>query len=147
MTYKPKVYTASKIPHFVLWRKLKEDPDWDFVEWTASWVDHLEIGKENADGPIDNRTFRNAWIANINDVRRSDLVLLYCGHENALKGALVEAGAALSLGTPVVTVGLGPEHSWAFHSLVTRCQTLRDAREHLFRYTVLIPQKRRSENE
>ena len=147
MSYRPRVYTASKIPHYVLWRKLKEDEAWNFVDWTASWVDHPEIGKENDGEEITDRTFRLAWIANINDVRDSDFVLLYCGQEGALKGALIEAGCAIGMNMPVIAVGLPAEHSWAFHPLVTRCASLKEARLHLFRFTVMIPKKRRAEHD
>jgi hypothetical protein len=148
MSYRPRVYTASKIHHYTLWRKMKEDPDWNFVDWTASWVEHKDIGKENDGEAIDDRVFRHAWIANINDVRDSDFVLLYCGKENGLKGALIEAGAAIGMNCPVVAVGLPESHSWALHPLVWRFPSLAEARLYLFRFTVMIPKKqRKSENE
>lgn len=126
---------------------MREDPEWDFVDWTASWVSHPDIDRDSLGEPIEDLVFRKAWIDNIHDVHSSDFVLLYSGKENALRGALIETGAAIGIGCPVIAVGLTPDHSWAFHPLVTRCDSLREARLHLFKFTVMIPRKRRDANE
>jgi hypothetical protein len=142
--YKPKVYTASKIHHHLLWKKMKEDIDWDFVEWTATWVEHPMIGNEAAGDPIDDAVFVDAWSQNIWDVRRSDFVLLYAGGSNALKGALIEAGCALGIGLQVLAVGLTSEHSWAFHPAVKCFPNLVGARQHLYKFTTMVPPNRRT---
>lgn len=136
--YKPKVYTASNIPHFKLWQNLYDDPEWMFCEWTASWVTHPDIENEVNQQEISGDVFRQAWLDNLRDIKASDFLLLYSGGE-ALRGALVEAGSALGLGITVVAVGLPNGHSWAFHPGVVTHSSLRSAREYLYRFTVMIP--------
>lgn len=137
--YKPKVYTASKIHHHLLWQKMKQDIDWDFIEWTASWVDHPDIPNEQSGEDILPTVFRDAWMANIADVRRSDFILLYSGGEEALRGALIEAGAGMAYGLNIVAVGVAESHSWTFHPQVVRMKTLREARDYLYRFTTMVP--------
>jgi hypothetical protein len=141
--YKPKVYTASKLRHHLLWKKMREDIDWDFVEWTASWVDHPEIGNEMSGEEIAGSVFLQAWSQNIYDVRRSDFLLLYSGGENALRGALIEAGCALGIGLQVLAVGVPPDHTWTFHPAVKCFSSLVGARQHLYRFTTMVPPNRK----
>jgi hypothetical protein len=140
--YKPKVYTASKPHHFKLWQHMHADPDWSFIEWTASWVTHPEIEKEVNQGDISPETFRAAWVDNIRDVKESDFLLLYSGGE-VLRGALVEAGCAIGLGIPVLAVGLPADHSWAMHPGVVGFSSIKATREYLYRYTVMVPSARK----
>jgi hypothetical protein len=141
--YKPKVYTASKIHYHLLWQKMKEDMDWDFVQWTASWVDHPDIPNEMEGEEILDSIFREAWIANIKDVKDSDFVLVYSRSGESLKGALVECGCALGLGITVLAVGLPEEHSWTHHPGVVRFPSLKEARQYLYRFTTMIPAAKR----
>ena len=134
--YKPKIYTASKLHHATLWRSLREDPDWDFADFTARWVDfaeELEHDQLTAD------LFREAWIHDVNDIKISDFVLLYAGGELGLKGALVEVGVGLGIGLTIVTVGLPPDHTWSYHPLVRSFPSLREARLYLYRFTTMVP--------
>jgi hypothetical protein len=141
--YRPKVYGASKIHHAKLWRTLRNDPEWDFVDWTANWIDHPDL--EEGQDPIwpSDETFRAAWIANINDVKIADFLLLYAGGEAGLKGALIECGAAIGLGIPVIAVRIDTMHSWANHPGVIRVPTLVEARTYLYRFTTMVPPTRR----
>ena len=141
--YKPKVYTASKLRHIRLWRTLYDDADWNFVEWTASWVkDHAALAEANGE-PVTSRQYQDGWVDNINDVKKSDFLLLYSGQENALRGALIEAGVAIAQGIPVLTVSVPLDHTWVFHPLVRCFSSLREARNHLYRYTTMAPPNRK----
>jgi hypothetical protein len=148
-TYRPKVYTASKLHHYVLWKKMRDDMDWDFVDFTASWVDFptnaAEVGHLDTDDPEQPSAadFRDGWLKNIADIKRADFVLLYAGRENALKGALVECGVAIGLGIPVLAVGITSEHTWTYHPLVHRFSSLREARQYLYRFTTMIPKRKK----
>lgn len=140
MTYKPKVYTASTLSRLPLWLSLREDPDWEFVQWTASWPLALKGRGETKD----QAELRAAWSLNIYEIRHSDFVLLY-GRDQGLRGALVECGAALAYGIRVITVGLHEEHTWSFHPQVTRCYNLDLARNFLRQYTIMVPPKSHKE--
>jgi hypothetical protein len=140
MTYRPRVYGASKLSTWRLWLTLREDSDWAFVDWTASWP--LKVDQEESAGP---QEFGIAWETDLREIRSSDFVMLV--YDEGIKGALVEAGMAMGIGTRVITVGLPAEHTWSYHPLVTRCYDLVSARNMLFKYTILIPKKKVPTNE
>lgn len=152
MYYLPKVYTASKISHAGLWKSLadqtkRESFAWSHVEFTARWpyMAHLEAS------PVERLTpaqFSHCWTMDLQDVARSDFVLLYAGElerklsdmpygedSDVLRGALVEAGAALALGKRVVSVGLDESHTWSHHPLSLRLDTLERARLFFLQYS------------
>lgn len=132
ISYRPRVYTASKLFHSSLWIDLYDDPAWSFIEWTARWPRLVDL--ERTATPAD---FGHFWAMDIQDVQRSDFVLLLGGiHEDALRGALVEAGAAIALGKIVVAVHLSPHHSWSFHPLVVRLDSLDEALKFFQRYAI-----------
>ena len=141
MKYRPKVYTASRLDRAPLWHSLTIDPDWDFVEWTASWI-HCPWVTGAAEGPPDYLTL---WSADILDVKRSDFTIVL--GDEGLRGALIEAGCSIGNGIRVLAVEVDPDHSWTHHSLVTRLDSLEEARMYLFRYTIMIPRRRRMEDE
>lgn len=145
--YKPKVYTASKLHHRPLWLKLREDPDWDFVQWTATWVNSLDVMAElqGRDVAIDDYTV--GWSQNIRDVRASDFILLYGGSHDALRGALIEAGAAIACGITVITVALDANHNWAYHPGVRNYSSFRDARAYLYKFVTMVPRSRQSKTQ
>jgi len=97
---------------------------------------HLEDPSAPAPLPAD---FGHFWTIDIQDVRRSDFVLLW-GMDEGLKGALVECGAALGLGKMVVAIGLPESHTWSFHPLVVRVASLESARRFFKHYANLGPQ-------
>jgi len=139
--YKPKVYTASKINYQKLWLSLREDPDWDFVDWTASWVESVYLQAEIDSGLVTDEMFREAWTQNVYDIRKSDFLLIYSRAGEALKGALVEAGVALGNGIDVIAVGLPTEHNWCYYPSVRVIPSLREARQYLYRFTAMIPKR------
>lgn len=135
MTYRPKVYTASRLDRWQLWRALTLDPDWSFCQFTSSWPAKIAQGLEETSTPLD---FANHWSTDIYEIKNSDFVLLW-GRDDGLRGALVECGAAIGFGLKVVTVGLPDSHTWSYHPLVKRCENLIAARLYLFQFTVMVP--------
>lgn len=135
MNYRPKVYTASKLRHAPLWKTLREE--WPEIDFTARWVDHAE--KEKATTPTG---FAHFWTMDIQDVQRSDFVLLLStpADDGLLHGALVECGVALGLGKRVINVG-ECRTSWTNHPLVYSIPTLELARDFFSLFTVIPPRR------
>ena len=142
--YRPRVYTASVLGEYKMWQVFAEDPEWAFCKFTASWPfkAHLEFDTEN---PVGADTLRDAWQTNVAEIKDSDFVLLYARLAKVppLRGALVECGVAIAEGIRVIAVGLDPEHTWGTHHLVIHTATLREARDYLLRYTVMVPPRTR----
>lgn len=105
--YRPKVYGASKLKHAPLWQGLRMT--WQDIEWTARWPDLVG-------GVEDNDNFaREFWRHDVQDVMRSDCVLLYSQPDDRLRGALVEAGVGIALGKHVIVVGENPDYgTWQY---------------------------------
>lgn len=112
-----KVYTASKLYHAEMWRTLHIDG----VEFTARWP-RLHVGTV----PDDARYAKIFWMHDEEDVRASDVVLVYAEPKDKLRGALVEAGMAIALGKDVIVVG---EHddfgTWQYHPLVHKAKDMK----------------------
>src|SRR5215831_452222 len=132
--YKPRVYAASKLHHYPLWIALRSDPQWGHVEWTASWPDKLNAGLEETSTPAH---FADHWAQDIREVRESDFVLIQ--YDEGLRGALVEAGAALAFGHRVIAVHFPAGDTWTYHPLVIRVFDLEFARNCLYKYTTMVP--------
>lgn len=117
-----KVYTASKLKHAPLWNRLFEE--WEEVHLHARWF-RLHVGT-TPDAPCYAKVF---WQHDLEDVSEADAVLVYAEKEDKLRGALVEAGMAIALGTPVIVVGEHEDYgTWQYHPLVYRVDTLEHAR-------------------
>ncbi len=117
-----KIYTASKLIHAGLWRELVET--WTEIEFTARWpVKHVGTVP---DDPSYARVF---WEHDLEDVSKSDGVLLYAEKGDHLRGGLVEAGMAIALGKFVIVVGDHPDYgTWQYHPRVHRAANLDAAR-------------------
>jgi hypothetical protein len=141
--YKPKVYVASRLSEHKMWQVFANDDDWRFCKFTASWPWKAHLEWEAAEPP-DSSILREAWQTNVREILDSDFVLLYARLAPSLKGALVECGVALGAGIRIVAVGLDLEHTWGQHHLVINVPTLKEARNYLLRYTVMVPPRGRS---
>lgn len=110
---RPAIYTASKTKHAAKWRKLRADG----VNVISTWIDEAESGQT-----ID---FKDLWRRCVTEAAKCDALLLYVENGEELKGALVEVGAALAMGTPVFLVGQpGASGTWPAHELVHPCETV-----------------------
>lgn len=122
---KIKVYTASCLHHASLWRDLVKT--WPEIEFTARWPFSNIIGEAQGKCPAHASIF---WQQDCEDVARSNVVLVYGGHDDdkLLRGALVEAGMGIALGKTIIVVGDHPSYStWQYHARVLRVRTLNDA--------------------
>lgn len=111
------VYTASKTAHADKWRALRSRG----VNVISTWIDEAGAGETLC--------FTDLWIRCVREASTADIVMLYREAGEVLKGALVEAGAALGNGRAVWLVGDGTGASYSFqaHPLVRRIRSLDDA--------------------
>lgn len=117
-----KVYTASKLAQADRWKRLVDE--WPEVHFVARWPGYVGVVP---DEPDQAEVF---WQHDIEDVTSADAVLVYAEAGEHLRGALVEAGAAIALGKPVIVVGTHADYgTWQYHPLVHRVADLDGARE------------------
>ena len=122
------VYTASKLHHAPLWRRLAIA--WPEIHFTARWPnDHVsDTGHPlwPEDSPAHGQVF---WEHDAQDIRNSDVVLCYAEGSDVLRGALVEVGIALALSRHVIVVGESDSYgTWQYHKNVLRVKDLPAAR-------------------
>lgn len=124
---KLKVYTATKIKHRDLFRKLREE--WTEFHFTATWLDMKLISDFDAVECV------KGWAQNEIDVAASAVTLVYAEQGDILRGALVEAGIAIGVGARVISVGDNYNYgTWRYHPKVHNVPTLLHAREWLRHY-------------
>jgi nucleoside 2-deoxyribosyltransferase len=117
-----RVYFSSQLKHAQKWRDICDD-SMDII-CTARWVKHA-LGGTPDDDPREAEMF---WAQDEQDVRDADVVIVYAEPNDRLRGALVEAGMALSLGVPVIVVGQHHDYgTWQHHPGVRNAPTLEDA--------------------
>jgi len=97
MTTTPRIYVASSasIPgRAEMWKELRDEKGWNII---STWIDES--------GPGQTECMTELWQRITTEVSSCDSLVLYFGeNDRILKGALVEAGMALSLGKPVFVV-------------------------------------------
>lgn len=122
-----KVYVASQVTHAPHWRRIRDEKLWGpNIHINSRWLDEQDLGNEDKLTP----TFlAEVWERNLHDVGSADVLVCYAdtGRNDSLRGALVEAGAALSWNIPIIAVGPDTDDaksprfgSWQFHPKVTR---------------------------
>ncbi|MHA6684444.1 hypothetical protein [Mesorhizobium sp. A556] len=105
------IYTASKTAHASKWRELRAAG----LPINSTWIDEAGEGET--------KCFESLWSRCISEASKATAVLLYREPGEVLKGAFIEAGAALACGVPVHAVGC-EEFSFVNHSLVTQHDNL-----------------------
>lgn len=117
-----RIYTASKLHHAAMWRAIGLSRPG--VMFTARWLKHMLLGQ-----PEDPALAVEFWQEDITDVVAADAVLIYAEPQDQLRGALVEVGAALAVGVPVITAGESDFFgTWQYHpGVVARAPTVEDA--------------------
>jgi hypothetical protein len=88
------IYTASKTKHAHLWRDLRGAG----APIISTWIDEAGEG-ESAD-------LDDLWKRCIAESCSCEALIVFRRPDDVLKGAWVEIGAALAVGTPVYAVGL-----------------------------------------
>lgn len=94
MYLRPSIYTASKLWHAPKWRELRERG----VNVQASWIDFPER-------PATDDERLRLWVFCAREAAAADFMIFYAEPGEVHKGALVEAGGALSCGKVVIQVG------------------------------------------
>lgn len=114
-TYKPSIYSASKIWHNTKWTELRDKYGFNIK---ARWI-NVPCGTEaNMTGA---KVFSPAekavlWTECEEDSRTSDMMVVYGEKTNEMRGALVEMGIAMGNGRPVYVIGNCPTFEVAPHS-------------------------------
>jgi excisionase family DNA binding protein len=110
-----RIYIASKARHAPRWRTLQARG----CNIISSWIHRA--GDDEALEPTE------LSVQCIEEIRRADRLVLYCEEGERLGGALIEAGAALSAGVPVYSVGPYRSRVFEAHPLWRRCESLSEA--------------------
>lgn len=97
------VYMASKTKHADKWKALRSSG----VPVICTWIDEAGIGET--------KDFSDLWIRCISEISHAEVLIAYAETGDELKGGLLEIGAALSAGTPVIVVGDVPQLKTAKH--------------------------------
>lgn len=108
------IYTASKTAHADKWRALR-DSGWPII---STWIDEAGVGET--------ASFEDLWLRCIGEAKSAGAVLLYREPGEVLKGAFIEAGAALASNVPVYAVGCG-EFSFVNHPMVWQYGSIEEA--------------------
>jgi hypothetical protein len=98
------VYIASKTMHAHRWIALRDSG----VCTSSTWIDEAGEGETADYAELAQRCF--------SEIENSTALLLYCESGEILKGAIVEAGAALMIGVPVLCVGVCDSLSRVFRA-------------------------------
>ena len=88
-----KIYIASKTKHAQKWLDLRNRG----LEINSTWIDEVGEGQSSSLSDLAHRCIREA--------AEADWLILYCEDGDFLKGALLEVGAALGAGRPILCVG------------------------------------------
>jgi hypothetical protein len=110
-------YVASKTRHAPMWRAIRDKG----ISINSTWIDEAGLG-ETPD-------YRDLASRCINEASTADSVIIYAEPGDTLQGALLECGAALASGRPVVCVGGNERFSrvFAYHPLMHSADSLDDA--------------------
>jgi hypothetical protein len=92
-----KISVASRTVYANIWLHLRSNLQSRDIEITSTWIDESGEGQTKSYEELSARC--------IEEIRRSDLFILYCKPGDLLKGALIEAGAALAFNIPVRCIG------------------------------------------
>jgi hypothetical protein len=111
------IYIASRTRHAERWRRLRASG----VNILSTWIDEAEPGQS--------ASLRDLAVRCVAEAAAADTTILYAEPGDVLKGALIEAGAALGAGRPVVAVGCSECWSSALtaHPLWSEAANIRDA--------------------
>ena len=114
-----RVYGASLTKHAQMWIDWAEKHS-EVVTLQSRWQAKFVAGATET--PQDAREF---WKEDEHDVEASDILIVYAADGDILRGALVEAGMAIALGTSVYIIGKSESYgTWQYHPSVTRIGSL-----------------------
>lgn len=108
------IYVASKVRHAHIWKTYRDMG----YPINSTWID--ESGPGESDLP-------NLWHQCIKQAKSADVLVAYVEPGDVLKGAYIEIGAALAVGTTIIAVGFDPSISFLRHRSVIVVHVLDDA--------------------
>lgn len=119
-----KVYTASKLSDASKWESHRASAATAGVKFHARWLDHVR--RSTPDTAEFAKVF---WVEDIDDVKAADYIFVLANEQYHLRGALVEAGAALCAGVPVVLIGETWDWgTWQYHpGVIAKVSTIDEA--------------------
>lgn len=106
------IYVASKAKHGGMWRGYR-GRGWPII---SSWIDRDGVGEI--------KDWAQHWSMCITEAMSSDVVLWYHEDGETPKGSMVEVGAALAMGHPVILCCDEPVGTWYRHPNVTTIDKL-----------------------
>jgi hypothetical protein len=110
------IYVASRTRHAPLWLQFKQQ-GWPII---STWLDEAGAGQTS--------DWADLWRRCIDEAKRAAVTILYAEPEDILKGALIEAGAALATGNVLIVVGRSPSiGSFVEHPMCCRAETVGSA--------------------
>jgi nucleoside 2-deoxyribosyltransferase len=116
------IYCASPFHRAAMWTNGSVVPPG--VEIVSTWHNHPHGADEPALTSID---FAQHWLTDIREVKQAHLLLAYAELKDRPQGTLIEIGAAIGQGKPVILVGTYPWSNWSYHPLVHTFATFREA--------------------
>lgn len=110
------IYIASKTHHAEKWKALRSQG----VPIISTWIDEAGVGET--------KSFPDLWRRCISEASSAERLIVYAEEGEQLKGALIEVGAALASGVPVIMVGtIEPMKTAVNHPLVSKAPSLENA--------------------
>lgn len=125
MSYRPKIYLASKLFRADGWQQFKMNfPEFDIIStWHESPVQQL------TEGEASKSTCVAGWSLNRTQVLAADALLAYGFKNDALNGTMIEIGMAYGRGIPIYLVGDYPWGTWKHLGFVRHFSSLKLAIE------------------
>lgn len=111
-----RIYPASKLWHWEKWLQWEEACCHD-IKLNARWINMMRSHKteEKLQEYTTPEYAAYGWYMNMEDIKTSDFLVVYSDNDT-LRGALIEVGMAMALGTPIILVGNSPSYSeWVDH--------------------------------
>lgn len=116
------IYIASKTKHAAQWKWLREQG----VKIISTWIDEAAPGQT--------QDYTDLWNRCLAEAQQATCLILFKGNDTEqLKGAFIEAGAALAAGRPVLAVGFDDTATFLHHPLVERLSSIEDAVQRAFK--------------
>lgn len=126
-----KVYIASKLKYAERFRKYREDWKKDGIDLHARWFDQAIIEQTSV---VSSEDFHIFWLVDEEDVKTSQALIIYGERDDKLRGALIEAGIAISQGILVIVIGDCEDFgTWQHHPIVVRADSFEHAKTMLLR--------------